>query len=59
MVGFFGALGILVIAKLGGYAFDHWMPGAPFLIMAIANAMLLVFAVVVRIYRPGPWPSVR
>jgi NADH:ubiquinone oxidoreductase subunit H len=52
MVGFFGALGILAISKFGGWAFDEWMPGAPFLIMAIANAVLLVFAAWVRIAVP-------
>lgn len=54
MVGFFAALGILFISKVGGYAFDHWMPGAPFVIMALANLALLVFAVHVRIRAPGP-----
>ena len=48
-VGFFGALGILVISKAGGIAFDLWRPGAPFLIMAGANAVLLIFALWVRV----------
>ena len=48
-VGFFGALGILVISKAGGIAFDLWRPGAPFLIMAGANAVLLLFALWVRV----------
>jgi MFS family permease len=48
MSGLIGALGILVISKIGGYAFDHWMPGAPFVIMAIANAVLALFAIFVR-----------
>ena len=47
-VGFFGALGILLISKLGGIAFDLWRPGAPFIIMAGANVLLLVFAFWVR-----------
>jgi MFS family permease len=54
MVGFCGAVGILIISKAGGYAFDHWTPGAPFLIMALANVALLVFAVYVRFRNPGP-----
>lgn len=54
MVGFCGAVGILAISKLGGFAFDHWTPGAPFLIMALANAALLIFAVYVRARSPGP-----
>lgn len=52
MVGFFGALGILAISKVGGWAFDEWMPGAPFLIMAIANVALLMFAAWVRVVAP-------
>jgi MFS family permease len=52
MVGFFGALGILAISKFGGWAFDVWMPGAPFVIMAMANVVLLVFAIYVRIVAP-------
>lgn len=47
-VGFFGALGILLISKVGGIAFDFWRPGAPFIIMAGANIILLVFALWVR-----------
>jgi MFS family permease len=54
MVGFCGAVGILIISKVGGYAFDHWMPGAPFIIMALANVALLLFAVYVRLRSPGP-----
>ena len=48
MVGFFGAVGILIISKLGGWAFDEWRPGAPFIIMSIANLVLLLFAIYVR-----------
>lgn len=48
MVGFFGALGILAISKVGGIAYDAWRPGAPFIIMALANVALLAFAVYVR-----------
>lgn len=52
MVGFFGAVGILAISKVGGWAFDAWMPGAPFVIMALANVALLLFATYVRIAAP-------
>jgi MFS family permease len=48
MVGFFGALGILAISKVGGIAYDAWRPGAPFIIMALANVALLAFAFYVR-----------
>ncbi len=56
MVGFFGALGILAISKVGGYAYDEWMPGAPFVIMALVNAVLLLFAIYVRL-RPASVPE--
>jgi MFS family permease len=48
MVGLFGALGILAISKIGGIAYDDWRPGAPFIIMAAANLLLLVYASWVR-----------
>jgi MFS family permease len=56
MVGFFGAVGILVISKVGGWAFDAWRPGAPFIIMAGANVVLLVFALYVR-FASAPRPA--
>jgi predicted MFS family arabinose efflux permease len=55
MAGFFGAVGILVISKLGGYTFDNWMPSSPFLLMALANALLLIYAFWVRVR----WPRER
>jgi MFS family permease len=51
--GFFGALGILFVSLLGGYLFDHWRPGAPFLVMGVANFILLVWALWVRKTAPG------
>jgi MFS family permease len=48
MAGFFGACGILLISKAGGIAFDDWRPGAPFILMALANFALLLFAAYVR-----------
>ncbi|CAK7268347.1 hypothetical protein SEPCBS119000_003015 [Sporothrix epigloea] len=37
-----GGAGILLLTKLGGYLFDHWSWGAPFYMMAIFNAVLLL-----------------
>ena len=54
MYGFFGAAGILFVSALGGWLFDVWRPGAPFLIMGIANLILLVWAIWVRRVAPGP-----
>jgi MFS family permease len=42
-----GGAGILLLTKLGGALFDSWTPGAPFFIMAIFNAALLVAVLLV------------
>jgi predicted MFS family arabinose efflux permease len=52
--GFFGAVGILFVSLVGGRLFDSWRPGAPFVIMAVANLILLVWAIWVRRTAPGP-----
>jgi MFS family permease len=52
--GFFGAIGILFVSLAGGRLFDAWWPGAPFLIMAVANFILLICALWVRRIAPGP-----
>lgn len=46
-----GGAGILLLTKAGGALFDSWTPGAPFFIMAIFNAMLLVAVVLVGLRR--------
>jgi MFS family permease len=38
----FGALGILMIAQVGGRLFDNWKPVGPFLFMAAVNVVMLV-----------------
>ncbi|KAI8338494.1 major facilitator superfamily domain-containing protein [Chlamydoabsidia padenii] len=47
---FFGALGIIVLSKLGGVLFDKWMKGAPFLLLGIGHALVLVFSIVVYLW---------
>lgn len=42
-----GGAGILLLTKLGGALFDSWTPGAPFFLLAIFNALLLVAVAVV------------
>lgn len=42
-----GGAGILLLTKAGGALFDSWTPGAPFFIMAIFNATLLVAVLLV------------
>jgi MFS family permease len=52
--GFYGlcaSLGILTATKLGGYLFDNWTEGAPFLIFAIANTLVAILSLVVYLIR--------
>lgn len=46
-----GGAAILLLTKLGGYLFDSLSTGAPFYMMAIFNAVLLVVGVGSGIYR--------
>lgn len=48
MYSFAGGAGILILTKLGGALFDSWTPGAPFFLMAIFNAVLLVAIILIR-----------
>lgn len=47
MYSFGGGAGILILTKTGGVLFDKWHTGAPFFIMAIFNAILLVVIIVI------------
>jgi len=51
-----GSVGILFVGKLGGYLFDAWQPSAPFILMGIANGVLLLVALTVRFKWPGHSP---
>ncbi len=44
----FGGLGILAISLAGGQLFDSVGPAAPFAVMAVANALIVIAALVVR-----------
>lgn len=44
MFSFFGAIGILLSVKIGGYLFDTWRPSAPYLMLGIADGVLAVVA---------------
>ncbi|KAF5873692.1 putative major facilitator superfamily transporter protein [Botrytis fragariae] len=46
-----GGAAILLLTKLGGYLFDNLSTGAPFYMMAIFNAMLLVIGIGAGVYR--------
>lgn len=56
LFGLFGAIGILLATKIGGHLFDTWMPAAPFVMLGIANTVLLLVALTVRLTAPGHFP---
>jgi predicted MFS family arabinose efflux permease len=49
---FCGAVSIMVTARLGGYLFDAWMHGAPFVIMGAVHCLICIFSIYVRIITP-------
>jgi len=52
--GFFalcGTIGILTGSKLGGYLFDSWQKGGPFLLFAGFNLLVIIAALFVWIFR--------
>jgi MFS family permease len=55
----FAAIGILLATKSGGWLFDAWRPGAPFIVMGVANAVVLCLAIIVRLTGPGRRPASR
>ena len=59
MNGLFGSVGILVAASVGGRLFDAYEPWAPFAMMGVAQVVLFVIALVIRIVAPGPVPTSR
>jgi MFS family permease len=54
MSGWFGALGILLAAVIGGRLFDSWGPFAPFVLAGVVQLAFCAYAVVLRIVAPGP-----
>lgn len=48
---FIGAIGIIVISKLGGVLFDRWMKGAPFLLLGIGHCLMVVMSLAVYMHR--------
>ncbi|KAG0253899.1 hypothetical protein BG011_006100 [Mortierella polycephala] len=50
---FCGAVSIMIMAKLGGYLFDVWMRGAPFVLMGIAHVLIALMSLYTRLVTPG------
>ena len=55
LLSLFGSAGIILAATYGGELFSAATPWAPFLLIAGAQAVLLVVAVVIWIVAPGEW----
>ena len=51
--GFCGAIGIVFATGVGGRLFDAIAPSAPFVLMGVANIILLIWSIAVRIKAPG------
>ncbi|KAF9181263.1 hypothetical protein BGZ51_005566 [Haplosporangium sp. Z 767] len=49
---FTGALSIMIMARLGGYLFDVWMRGAPFVLMGIAHLVIMLMSIYVSFVTP-------
>ena len=56
---FFGSVGTLVSTVLGGYMFDIWTEGGPFLMMGFGSALVLMFAIYVRARHDAPSSDMR
>ena len=55
--GLCGAVGIIVATGIGGWLFDHWMYAGPFVMVGLANAVIVALAIAVRIRAPGHVPG--
>ena len=55
--GFCGAVGIVLATGVGGWLFDHWMHAGPFVMVGLANAVIVALAILVRIKSPGTMPA--
>jgi MFS family permease len=45
---FCGSVGTLVIVVVGGFMFDAWMPGAPFVFVGVINLGIFAAAIIIR-----------
>ncbi|KAG0228500.1 hypothetical protein BGW42_002124 [Actinomortierella wolfii] len=49
---FFGSVSIMIMGRLGGYLFDVWMPGAPFVLLGIVHIIIMLFGTYVAFITP-------
>ncbi|HQW08675.1 MAG TPA: MFS transporter [Steroidobacteraceae bacterium] len=57
LAAFTSALGVLFATSLGGWLFDHWRAGGPFVMIAIVNAFVMLAALWVRFTTPTERPA--
>ena len=43
-----GSIGTLIIVFVGGFIYDAWMPGAPFVMVGVINLLVMVAAITIR-----------
>jgi len=43
-----GSIGTLIIVFVGGFIYDAWMPGAPFVMVGIINLLVMIGTILVR-----------
>jgi MFS family permease len=55
--GLFGAAGIMIAMAIGGWLFDNWMYAGPFVLVGVANAVIVALALLVRWKSPGAMPG--
>jgi MFS family permease len=55
--GLCGAAGIMLATGVGGWLFDTWMKAGPFIVVGLANAVIVLLALVVRAKSPGAMPT--
>jgi len=46
---FFGNLGVMIFAKVGGYLYDHYGPNYPFMFVGVCDIVFFTFIVLLRL----------
>ena len=52
---FCGSIGILISTKIGGFLFDYWQPGGPFILNSIFSFMLCAVSLILCFVRLAKW----
>jgi MFS family permease len=57
--GLCGAVGIIIATGVGGWLFDHWLQAGPFIMVGLANLVVVGLSLAVWSRAPGPAPTPR